>query len=185
MKLLPKSHILAIIAAIWFAAAGTVYGASTTVSATATVQTATITLTTVTDLDFGTIVATGGANILIDASAGAAVSTVDSGTATITSAGTSGRVNVDSPVSATVNVAYSIASTTGAVADQIDDGGGNTMAFTAASIGTYSSSTGGNPGTLSVTAGTTAPIYIGGLLQIGVGQTAGTYTGTITVDVTY
>jgi len=161
-----------------------VHAASVTVNASATIATATITLTKVTDLDFGTIVASGVSNILIDASAGAAVSTVDAGIASITVPGTSGLVNVDSPVDATVNITYEIEDSTTA-ADKIDDGSGNSIPFTAASMRTYSTGGGTNPGTLALTANTTEPLHIGGLLQIAANQTAAAYSGTITVTVVY
>ena len=181
MKL--RRLLLTLTAMLWLA--GSAHAASTTISATATIQSATITLSNVNALDFGTIVATGVCGILIDASSGAGVSTVNSGIATITVAGTSGRIDVDSPVSATVNITYAVASTTGSVADTIDDGAGHSMTFTAASIRTYSTGGGTNPGTLAMVAGVTNSIHVGGLLQVASAQTAGTYTGTITVGVNY
>lgn len=185
MRVQLKSFLLVMVSALLLAGAGMVHAASTTITASATVQTATITLTPVTNLNFGTIVSAGASNILIDASGGAANSSVNSGTASITIAGTSGLIDVDSPVSATVNITYSVADTAGPVADQLDDGSGNTMAFTGASIHTYSTGGGTNPGTLALVAGVTSQIHVGGLLQIGAAQTAGTYTGTITVGVNY
>jgi len=185
MKNLTKRYLLITMAALWIGAAGPVFAVTTTIQASATIATATITLNSVNDLDFGSITANGLCTILIDASAATAnvVSTVDSGTATITSAGTSGQVTVLSPITTTLNVTYSIASNAGTpVADQLEDGSGNTMACTGANIQTYSTASGG---TLSVTAATSSELYIGGLLAVGAGQVAGTYTGTITVDVTY
>ncbi len=143
----------------------------------------------VTNLDFGSIVATpAGATILIDASAGAAVSVVNTGAASITVAGTSGLVNVDSPVSATVNITYTVAGLTAPnPVDALNQAAvpANTMTFTGASIHTYSTGGGTNPGTLALTAGTTAALNIGGLLQVGAAQVDGIYSGVITVNVNY
>ncbi len=186
MKVQFKFYLLTMIAALWLAAAGSVYAASTTINATATVSTATITLTPVNPLNFGTIVSAGAANILVDAftDGSAATSVVDSGTATISVAGSPGEIDVTSPVSATVNVDFAIADST-AAANQIDDGGGNSMALTATSMYAYSSTGTATPNQLALTAATTSQIYVGGLLQIGATQAAGSYSGTITVTVTY
>ncbi|MDD9303198.1 MAG: DUF4402 domain-containing protein [Desulfobacter sp.] len=179
-----KPYLFAVIAFLCMTMTGSAIAATTTITANATIQTASLTLTPVTNLNFGTIVVTGGANILIDATGGAAASAVDSGLASITVPGTSGLVQVDSPVDATVNITYTVADSTSA-ADKLDDGATHTMDFTAASMHTYSTGGGTNPGTLALTAGTTGDLHIGGLLQIGAAQTPGAYSGTITVNVNY
>jgi spore coat protein U-like protein len=184
MKVEFKFCFLTMITVLCLAASGTVYAASTTISATATVSTATITLTPVQNLDFGTIVAATDSNILIDATGGAAAPSVDSGTATITVAGNAGEISVDSPVTATVDVDYAIEDSV-SNSDQIDDGGGNSMVLTAASMYQNSNTGGSNPGQLSLTAGVTSQLYVGGVLQINAAQAAGTYTGTVTVTVNY
>ncbi len=184
MSYKPTRYLLLAIVSLWVGMAG--IAQAVTINASATISTATLTINGVTDLDFGTIIVTGISEILIDASAAVApvVSTVNLGTASITVAGTSGLVQVTSPVDATVDITYSVVDGTSA-ADLLDDGGGNTMGFTAANIRAYSTGGGTTPGTLALTANTPADVHVGGLLQIGAGQTPGAYGGVITVNVVY
>ena len=186
MSYKPTRYLLLAIVSLWVGMAG--IAQAVTINASATISTATLTINAVTDLDFGTIVVTGISEILIDASAAVApvASTVNLGTASITVAGTSGLVQVTSPVDATVDITYSVVGDSGGT-DVLDDSAGtpNTMGFTAANMRAYSTGGGTIPGTLALTANTPADVHVGGLLQIGASQTPGTYGGVITVNVVY
>ena len=160
------------------AMAGVGHAASTTMTATAIVQAATLSLSTVTNMNFGTIIATGvPSQVRIDASAGAATPSVVGGTATV-SGGTSGLVSVTTNINANVTLSYNI---TGSLltADVIENAT-DTMAITDAQVTTYST-----PTNLAVTIAGPNSIHVGGQIAVGANQAAGTYTGACTVTVTY
>lgn len=160
------------------AMAGVGHAASTTMTATAIVQAATLSLSTVTNMNFGTIIATGvPSQVRIDASAGAATPSVVGGTATV-SGGTSGLVSVTTNINANVTLSYNI---TGSLltADVIENAT-DTMAITDAQVTTYST-----PTNLAVTIAGPNSIHVGGQIAVGANQAAGTYTGNCVVTVTY
>ncbi len=158
-----------------------------TIPARATLKDSTITLTNDKDLEFGTIavIPNSAANILIDASAGAATAEVQSGTATLSGTSHSGLIKVTSPVTTQLSIGYTIADADG-TADKLKSTGAGThkLDLTAASITTYST-----PSGLSVTGGTETEIHIGGLLNIPTGLNNAdfnqTYEGTVTITVDY
>lgn len=160
------------------AVAGVGHAATTSVTATAIVQAATLSLATVTNMNFGTIIATGvPSQVRIDASAGAATPSVVGGTATV-SGGTSGLVSVTTNINANVTIAYTILGSQG-TANTIENAT-DTMAITAAQITSYST-----PTNLAVTIAGPNSIHVGGQIAVGANQAAGTYTGACTVTVTY
>lgn len=154
------------------------HAATTSVTATAVVQAATLSLITVTNMNFGTIIATAiPSQVRIDASAGAATPSVVGGTATVTG-GTSGLVSVTTNINANVSISYNITGSQ-ATADTIENVA-NTMAITDAQITSYST-----PTNLAVTVAGPNSIHVGGQIAVGANQAAGTYTGDCVVTVIY
>lgn len=152
---------------------------SDTIDATATIQAGSLTVTGITDLNFGTITLSGGANtVTLDASAGAATPSVTAGTAMVAGGG-SGLVEVVTSVDATVTIAYSIVGGNAGAADTMDIVAGDTIAVSNISANSTTS-----PLAITV-AGSPNDIHVGGELTILAGQAVGTYTGTLTVDVNY
>ena len=157
-----------------------------TVPVTASIEQASIEVTKEANVDFGNIVVTKAAEVLIDAKAGAATPTVQNGRVAI-AGGSSGKINVKSPVPASVSITYSVkggVNGTGA-ADilQDDTNTANTLTFTGSDVGKYSSVS--NGGTLELLADTVQEVHIGGLIGIGDAQSEGGYKGLITVSVNY
>ncbi|PIE69489.1 MAG: hypothetical protein CSA21_02340 [Deltaproteobacteria bacterium] len=158
-----------------------------TLKAQAMLKDSTITLTNGKSLNFGDIavVPNTAASILIDAKAGAATATTQSGTATLSGQSHSGVVKVLSPVTTNLSINYAIQDADGINDKLKSTGAGNKkLTLTAANIATYSTPTG-----LAVTGGVEATINVGGLLEIPVGlgdaDFAQTYEGTVTITVDY
>ncbi len=164
-----------------FLTANLAHAVTISVPAQAVVAAASLTLVAGNDINFGTIIAsTQLSNVTIASAAGAGTPAITLGNAAV-SGGTSGLVRVTSNIDATVNIAYAITGTAGAV--ETLSGGGNTMAITNANI--LLNSTGSGGGTLALTAATQADIHIGGVLVVAINQAAATYTGDCVVTVTF
>lgn len=158
--------------------AGVGHAATANVTATAVVQAATLSLTTITNVNFGTIIATGVASqVRIDASAGAATPSVVGGTATVTG-GTSGLVSLTTNIAANVTLSYTILGSQGTA--NVIENATDTMAITAAQITSYST-----PTNLAVTVAGPNSIHVGGQIAVDANQAAGTYTGVCTVTAIY
>ncbi|MBV8503757.1 MAG: DUF4402 domain-containing protein [Paucibacter sp.] len=167
----------AVLSALLLAAASA-QAASTTATATATVLTP-MTITKNTDLSFGNIVG-GNGTVTIDTSgarslAGNTAPAVSGGTALSAAKFT---------VGGTASQGYAITVTPPANLSS----GGNNMAFTAfweaLDTATPTPVSSGTPATFTP-AGATSYILLGGTITVGANQAAGTYTGTITVNVDY
>jgi len=178
MKHSARKYLAVITVTGILAAAPLARAATVNVTATAVVQAATLTLTKVTDVDFGSIVASSQAsNVTIDASAGAGTPAVTSGNASV-SGGTSGLVTVGTNINSNVTISFAITGADGTV--QTLEDGTNDMSITNASITANSTAT-----NLAVTVAGPNQIHIGGVLQVGANQAANTYTGTIVCTVNY
>jgi hypothetical protein len=151
---------------------GILSAASVNLNATATIEAATLNASQSNGIDFGTIIISNqDSTVSIDASGGGATPAVTSGNASVTG-GTSGLIDVTTNIDANVTITYP-----GTVI--IDDGvPGNTM-----DISNITSNSTSSP--LSITAGGTNEVHIGGDLAVTASQTSGTYTGTITIDINY
>jgi hypothetical protein len=159
-------------AALLMSMPGTATAADSTVTVDAVIQQAALTVTDTT-VDFGTIVTAGADTVVIDASAGGAVSVPATPALTnITVAGSSGTITVTSTVTgAIVDITYPASVV-------LSDGG--TASMTVDQISTYST-----PSPLTLDGSGSGTINVGGRLSIGATQTAGTYTNTGTVSVNY
>jgi len=172
---LPTRHALGLLAAL-LASAGA-HAASDTATATAIVLTP-MTITKNTDLSFGNVVQGNGT-----------VTLATDGTRAL-SGNTAPLVTGGSPAAAKFTVGgtagqiYGITVTPPATLT----GPGTAMNFTAfweaVDAATATGATSGTPATFTP-AGATSYIFMGGTLAVNAAQTAGTYTGSITVSVDY
>ncbi len=153
----------------------TIYAGDVNVAVTATL-TSTLTETNTTPLHFGSVeISQGGDTITIDASGNTAITaaTVINGSV-VTGSPTSGLITVASPSSFSIQAAYPATVT---VTDTVTD----------ATLQNIEPLSGGGTtnGAVVHAGGTPSTIYIGGDLVIPAGATAGSYTGTMVVTLTY
>jgi len=163
---------IVLLAALLMSMPGSAVAADSTVTVNATIQQAALTVSNAT-VNFGTIVSAGADTVIIDASAGGAVSVPGNAAITnITAAGSSGIINVTSTgFNAIVDITYPASIV-------ISEGGGDTM--TVDQIPAYST-----PTPLTLDGSGSGTINVGGRLSIGGSQTAATYTNTGTISVNY
>lgn len=175
---LKKFFSISIIFVSLFCFSNSAFAVNQVVTATAVIQAATITLGKLKDIDFGTITKSGSpGTVTINASAGAATPTA-TGVGIAVTGGNSGEVTVDSTVTANVTITYPgpgnlllSSVTTGHTADQ---------QIAIAQFSTNSTGT-----SLSVTAGTSSTLHLGGVITLTAAQEAGNYTLDLTYGVNY
>ncbi|MDY0361538.1 MAG: DUF4402 domain-containing protein [Desulforegulaceae bacterium] len=146
------------------------FSASVTLDATATIEAAALTATQQNSLNFGTIIISDQeSTIRINASAGAATPSVESGTASV-SGGGSGLIYVTTNIDSNVTIVYPASATIANAANQL-------------TINNISANS--TPSPLNAVTGTNNEIHVGGILTVPASQTAATYTGTMSITVNY
>ncbi len=138
------------------------------------VITSTLSETMTTPLDFGTIEIDQAGDIISITGVAGIETTVTAAGGSVVGAGTTGLITLTSPSSFDISAAYP-AST------NVTDG---TTTATLTGVDTLSLA-GTAQGPLTHVGGTPSLIYIGGDLNVPAGASAGTYTGTLTVTLTY
>lgn len=146
-----------------------------TASATGTVITP-IAIAKATDLNFGKFARGTGGSITISTS-GAATSTGIVRSTVVTP--TAAKFDVTGDNNATYAITYTGTSTT------LSDGATNTMAMSIHSDLTAGNATTGTASAGTLSASGAQSIYVGGALTVGATQVAGTYTGSVKVQVEY
>jgi len=170
MKTMKKS-ILLVIVMLAFAASSY---AQVTASATSTAVVVTpLTIIRNTNLDFGSIAATGGGTLTINPATSAL--TPSAGVAIISGTATAAQFTASGSNNEVIQFTFPATIT-------LSDGGGNTMLFTLASdLGATS------PVASTLSATGSRIIYIGGVLTVGLNQAPGTYSNAagLAVSVNY
>ncbi|MGE4518950.1 MAG: DUF4402 domain-containing protein [Desulfobacteraceae bacterium] len=141
-------------------------------NATATIEAASLNASIQNDLNFGTIIVSNQqSEVTIDASAGSATPVVTSGSASVTGGG-SGLIHVTTNLDSNITITYPPSVTI------TDTGGVNTMTINSIAVNS-------TPSPLNAVSGTPNELHVGGMLTVDSLQTADTYTGTVSITVSY
>lgn len=136
-----------------------------------------IAITSTADLSFGNFAAGTGAGTITVSTSGAR--TV-AGVVTIGTGGTAARFDITGSAGATYSITH------GGTAVLTNTGGaGETMTLTKFSDLTGADATSGNVATGTLSGLGTQSLFVGGTLDVGANQVAGTYTGTVIATVEY
>lgn len=173
LRITSNRFAIATLALAAAAAAGSVHAAVATATSTSTVI-APIAITKITDLSFGTFApgATPG-TVTVSPNSTRAVS---GGVVAAGGTSTAAQFNVTGESGMNYSISLGGSATLAS--------GSDTMAFTSISDLSASANTSGNVTSGTLTAGAQS-IYVGGVLNVGANQAAGTYTGTVTATVEY
>jgi hypothetical protein len=140
-------------------------------NATATIEAASLNASIQNDLNFGTIIVSNQqSEVTINASAGSATPVVTSGSASVTGGG-SGLIHVTTNLDSNITITYPASVT-------ITETGGDTMTINSIAVNS-------TPSPLNAVSGTPNELHVGGMLTVDSLQTAETYTGTVSITVSY
>lgn len=181
--MIKKKMILSCVLVALFAMGNVAFAGTETLNASATITSPTLQLTNPTAMTFGGIITGNDPSsvIVLDSSSNtASTPALLSGDAALDGNGNSGTLTVESNVDATLTVTCTGVSSQQGNADKLEQySGSDSIDMAATSVENYT------PGTLAVTANTPETLHIGGLISVANTVGAGSYSGTVTIDVSY